>query len=92
MLNLLCTLSLGKYIELILCTENNKKGTYICLAGVRVNATNSPALGFIAVQVGSKIVPTVVRRFMMFVHSKTMKQDSARGTFVLIVGMHANHQ
>jgi hypothetical protein len=35
---------------------------------------------------------TVARRFMMFVHSKTKKEDSARRTFVLIVGMHANHQ
>jgi hypothetical protein len=51
----------------------------------------SSALGFRAVQVGSKIVRTVVRRFMIFVQSKTKKQDSARGMFVLRVGMHANH-
>ncbi len=31
---------------------------------------------------GSKIVRTVVRRFMMFVHSKTKKLDSARRKFV----------
>jgi hypothetical protein len=60
---------------------------------VLVNVANSPALGFRAVQVRSKIVGTaVVRRFMMFAPSKTMKQGSARGTFALIVGMYANHQ
>jgi hypothetical protein len=43
---------------------------------VQVIVANSLALGFKAVQVGLKIVRTVVRRFMILVHSKTTKQDS----------------